>query len=74
MIYQVTHTTTYHYQDAVSLSHHVLRLSPRQLRHQRCLEHGVITTPVPAISQLQAMISSRRCAPSTVTNDTAFPK
>ena len=51
MIYQVTHTTTYHYQDAVSLSHHVLRLSPRQLRHQRCLEHGVITTPVPAISQ-----------------------
>src|SRR2546422_8462108 len=39
MTYQITHTTTYHYRDSVSVSHHVLRLTPRDLSNQRCLSH-----------------------------------
>lgn len=49
MTYEVTHTTTYNYRDAVSLSHHVLRLSPRGLAHQRCLSHEVHIDPQPAV-------------------------
>ena len=50
MIYDVKHTTTYHYRDAVSFSHHVLRLSPRALTYQRTLEHLVKIDPVPAVT------------------------
>jgi len=31
LIYQVRHITTYDYEDPVSVSHHVLRLTPRDL-------------------------------------------
>ena len=31
MIYRLTHTTTYQYSGTVSLSHHLLRLRPRDL-------------------------------------------
>jgi len=48
MIYEVTHTTTYDYRDPVSVSHHILRLSPRPLPHQRCLRHDVTARPAPA--------------------------
>ena len=41
MTYKITHTTTYDYTDSVSLSHHLLRLTPRQLAHQHCLGHTV---------------------------------
>ncbi len=49
MNYEVTHTTTYHYRGTVSLSHHVLRMSPRGLAHQRCLFHEVQIDPQPAV-------------------------
>jgi transglutaminase-like putative cysteine protease len=49
MNYEVTHITTYHYRDTVSLSHHVLRMSPRGLAHQRCLSHEVQIDPPPAV-------------------------
>jgi transglutaminase-like putative cysteine protease len=51
MKYDITHTTTYDYRDAVSLSHHVLRLTPRNLRHQRCLSHDAHVDPIPAVSK-----------------------
>lgn len=50
MIYKITHTSTYDYRDPVSLSHHVMRLSPRLLSHQRCLHHEVITHPHPKVT------------------------
>ncbi len=51
MFYRVTHTTTYDYTDSVSLSHHLLRLAPRDLPHQRCLNHDVQIVPQPAIAE-----------------------
>ena len=51
MIYELTHTTTYDYRDTVSVSHHVLRLTPRGLSHQRCLSHAVQIDPLPVVSQ-----------------------
>src|ERR1044071_6521802 len=51
MNYQITHTTTYDYRDAVSVSHHILRLSPREGRHQRCLKHAIQINPTPAVSR-----------------------
>ncbi|MEO6036711.1 MAG: transglutaminase family protein [Verrucomicrobiota bacterium] len=51
MNYKITHTTTYNYTDSVSLSHHLLRLTPRELLHQRCLHHDVRIDPEPAVSQ-----------------------
>ncbi len=50
MNYDVTHTTTYEYRDEVSVSHHVLRLRPRDLPNQQCLQHEVTIEPAPAVS------------------------
>ena len=36
MIYRVTHRTKYDYEDPVSVSHHLVRLTPRNLRGQIC--------------------------------------
>jgi transglutaminase-like putative cysteine protease len=52
MIYRITHTTTYDYTDSVSLSHHLLRLKPRTLPHQRCLDHQLKIDPQPATTEL----------------------
>lgn len=51
MTYKITHATTYDYTDSVSLSHHLLRLAPRDLPHQRCLHHDVQIDPQPAIAE-----------------------
>ena len=47
MMYQLTHTTTYDYVEPVSLSHHVLRLRPRELPYQNCLAHAFAIEPSP---------------------------
>jgi transglutaminase-like putative cysteine protease len=47
MIYHLTHTTTYQYGGAVSLSHHLLRLQPREMPRQRCLRHELQIEPRP---------------------------
>jgi transglutaminase-like putative cysteine protease len=47
MIYQVTHTTSYDYAEAISLSHHLLRLRPRELPYQNCLAHAIAIEPPP---------------------------
>ena len=51
MLYRITHTTTYDYADSVSLSHHLLRLAPRNLSHQRCLHHDIQINPQPSIAE-----------------------
>ncbi len=50
MIYQVRHRTTYRYEDPVSVSHHVVRLSPRNLARQTCWESFVAIQPAPAVT------------------------
>jgi transglutaminase-like putative cysteine protease len=47
MTYRIRHTTTYEYHESVSLSQHVLRLRPRDLAHQLCLDSRVTITPTP---------------------------
>jgi transglutaminase-like putative cysteine protease len=49
MIYRITHSTTYQYEGAVSLSHHVLRLRPRDLPRQRCVTHEIQVEPRPDV-------------------------
>ena len=50
MRYNITHTTTYDYSEAVSVSHHIARLSPRTLPRQRCLRHEMSIEPAPAVT------------------------
>jgi len=47
MIYRVWHRTTYDYEDPVSVSHHVVRLTPRNLPGQVCRETGLTIRPAP---------------------------
>jgi transglutaminase-like putative cysteine protease len=47
LIYRVRHRTTYHYADPVSVSHHVVRLTPRNLLKQTCRGSRVSILPAP---------------------------
>jgi len=49
MTYRLTHTTTYQYSGTVSLSHHLLRLRPRDLPRQRCLSNELQIEPRPDV-------------------------
>ncbi len=51
MIFKITHATSYVYSESVSLSHHLLRLAPRNLPYQRCLDYTVHINPVPAVAE-----------------------
>jgi transglutaminase-like putative cysteine protease len=51
MNYHLAHTTTYEYSGSVSLSHHVVRLQPRKLARQQCLENRLEIHPQPAVVQ-----------------------
>lgn len=48
MLYQVRHSTRYEYETDVTLSHHVLRLAPRDLPRQRCLAFELHVEPSPS--------------------------
>jgi transglutaminase-like putative cysteine protease len=48
MIYQVTHTTRYTYEDAVAQCRNEVRLTPRVLPTQRLREHEIQVEPKPA--------------------------
>ena len=50
MIYRVRHLTIYDYADPVSVSHHVLRLTPRNLTRQRCSGSQISIDPSPQSS------------------------
>ncbi len=47
MIYSVRHRTTYEYEDPVSVSHHVIRLTPRNLPRQTCRKSKFPVAPAP---------------------------
>ena len=47
MRYVVRHCTTYDYAEPVTLSHNIVRLRPRNLSSQECLQHHVRITPSP---------------------------
>jgi transglutaminase-like putative cysteine protease len=49
MRYDVRHRTTYRYSQPVSISHHVLRLTPRPCDHQVLHESSVTVAPEPAV-------------------------
>lgn len=51
MRYEITHTTTYEYSHSVSLSHHSLRLHPRNLSFQDCHRHHLHVEPPPSIKR-----------------------
>jgi transglutaminase-like putative cysteine protease len=48
MIYRLRHITTYDYEDPVSVSHHILRLSPHNSERQTCRQTGIEITPKPS--------------------------
>jgi len=47
LIYRVRHRTTYDYEDPVSVSHHVVRLTPRNLPKQTCRGSRLSILPAP---------------------------
>lgn len=49
MNFRITHTSSYHYGDPVSISHHALRLTPRALPHQNCRQCDIQVSPTPAV-------------------------
>jgi len=50
LIYRVRHRTTYDYEDQVSVSHHVARLTPRNLPKQICPESHISILPAPPVT------------------------
>lgn len=49
MRYRVTHTTTYEYEELVSIGHNELRLEPRSAPRQQCLATALAIEPTPAV-------------------------
>ena len=47
MRYEITHTTTYTYEESVSIGHHLARMAPRELPLQSCEFHELDILPVP---------------------------
>lgn len=52
MLYDIRHKTTFDYEEIVSVSHHVLHLTPRRHPQQTCLESETIVEPKPAVDSL----------------------
>ena len=50
MKYRVRHRTTYDYEDPVSVSHHLVRLTPRDIPGQICREAQLSVLPMPHIT------------------------
>jgi transglutaminase-like putative cysteine protease len=46
--YRIRHVTTYDYEDPVSVSHHVVRLTPRNLPRQKCIDTRISIVPAPS--------------------------
>jgi len=49
VIYDVSHRTTFSYDQSVSISHHLLHLSPRTSPKQVCHRHSLMIEPPPTI-------------------------
>ena len=50
MIYRVLHRTTYLYEDPVSVSHHLVRLTPRNFPGQSCRQVEISVVPSPSVT------------------------
>jgi transglutaminase-like putative cysteine protease len=48
LTYRVRHRTTYEYEDPVSVSHHILRLTPHNSVRQNCKQSTITVTPKPS--------------------------
>ncbi|HMO60781.1 MAG TPA: transglutaminase family protein [Ferruginibacter sp.] len=51
MLYQITHTTTYHYNETVPQCHNIAMLTPRNTPTQSCNSFSLHISPQPAISE-----------------------
>ena len=49
MIYDISHKTTYEYENPVARSHHLLHLSPRNHERQTVSRHSVLIDPAPTM-------------------------
>ena len=49
MKYRVTHSTRYGYDEAIPLSHNVVRMRPREHETQTCLQYQLLVLPPPAV-------------------------
>ena len=49
LLYDIVHVTDYDYRSAVSVSHHFLRLEPRETPRQRCIAHEFRILPEPSV-------------------------
>jgi len=49
LLYEITHTSTYQYVGDVSVSHHLVRLAPRQWAKQLSLSYELSVDPQPAV-------------------------
>jgi transglutaminase-like putative cysteine protease len=47
--YSISHRTVYHYNNAVSVSHHLIRLKPREFAFQHCCDFQLTSEPAPAL-------------------------
>ena len=52
MLYDIRHKTTFSYEEVVSVSHHVLHLTPRVHPQQTCLASETIVEPRPAVDSV----------------------
>lgn len=52
MIYDIRHRTTFTYEEMVSVSQHVLHLTPRPHPQQDCLETALVVEPKPAVDSI----------------------
>jgi transglutaminase-like putative cysteine protease len=49
--FSIVHTTQYEYSEAVSISHHMVRLTPRTLPHQACERHDLEIEPLASVEK-----------------------
>jgi transglutaminase-like putative cysteine protease len=52
VLYDIRHQTTFSYEEVVSVSHHVLHLSPRWHPHQTCISSTTVVKPKPAVDSV----------------------
>ena len=48
MLYKITHSTKYNYNQPVSVCHNLVHLSPRDTANQKCEFNRLVVHPVPA--------------------------
>jgi transglutaminase-like putative cysteine protease len=51
VIYDISHRTLFAYRDPVSISHHLLHLTPRPCAHQLCRRSALVVDPAPAVCE-----------------------